>query len=115
MGSIVEAEVFKEARKPAYQLKIDLAPKLGIRKSSAQITDLYEIDELLGKQVLCVANFPQKQIGPYMSDRNLPVEELFEDRAKLEGADGTVNLHPGYNTVLPPRDGCTFMNHNALN
>jgi tRNA-binding protein len=64
----VSAEVFKEALKPAYQLKVDFGGEIGIKKSSAQITDLYNTDDLIGKQVLAVVNFPPKQIGPMMSE-----------------------------------------------
>lgn len=66
IGTIVEATEFPEARNPAYILHVDLG-ELGIKKSSAQITDLYKPEELVGKQVLCVCNFPEKQIGPIRS------------------------------------------------
>lgn len=66
-GTIVSAEVFKEAKKPAYKLSVDLGD-LGIKKSSAQITTHYKPFELVGKQVLCVCNFPKKQIGPIQSE-----------------------------------------------
>ena len=66
-GTITEVQAFPEARKPAYKMKIDFGKELGVRQSSARITELYSIDELLGKQVICVLNFPPKQIGPYIS------------------------------------------------
>ena len=67
-GTVVSAEAFPEARVPAYKLLVDFGPELGRRKSSAQITDLYDADELVGKQVVAVVNFPPKQIGPFMSE-----------------------------------------------
>lgn len=68
VGTIVDIEDFPEARRPAYKLKVDFGHELGIKKASAQITALYTKEELLGKQVLAVVNFPPKQIGPIMSE-----------------------------------------------
>ena len=68
VGRVLQAEVFKEARKPAYKLQVDFGPELGIRKSSAQITALYQPEDLVGKLVVAVVNFPKKQIGPLMSE-----------------------------------------------
>lgn len=68
VGRIVAAAVFEEARKPAYVLQVDFGDELGIRKSSAQITALYRPEELVGRLVVAVVNFPRKQIGPLMSE-----------------------------------------------
>jgi tRNA-binding protein len=68
IGTIVEALPFPEARKPAYRLAIDFGPAIGVKRSSAQITELYALDELPGMQVAAVVNFPPRQIGPMMSE-----------------------------------------------
>ena len=68
VGSILKAETFPEARKPAYKLWIDFGSSIGTKKTSAQITDNYTLTELIGRQVLAVVNFPPRQIGPFMSE-----------------------------------------------
>lgn len=68
VGRVVSAEIFHEARKPAYLLHVDFGEDIGLRKSSAQITNLYCPEELVGKLVVAVVNFPNKQIGPLMSE-----------------------------------------------
>jgi tRNA-binding protein len=68
VGKIISAEVFKEARKPAYVLQVDFGEEIGTRKSSARITVAYTPEELIGRQVMAVVNFPKKQIGPLMSE-----------------------------------------------
>jgi len=68
VGRVLSAEVFKEARKPAYILHVDFGEEIGQKKSSVQITHLYTPEELVGKLVIAVVNFPKKQIGPLMSE-----------------------------------------------
>ena len=68
VGTIMTAVEFKKARKPAYQITVDFGPEIGVKKSSAQITDKYTPQELVGKQVLAVVNFPPRQIADFMSE-----------------------------------------------
>ena len=67
-GTIIKVEDFPEARKPAYKIFVDFGPQLGVKKSSAQVTKLYTKEELIGKQIIGVTNFPPKQVGPLMSE-----------------------------------------------
>lgn len=78
VGRITRAEPFPEARKPAFKLWVDFGPEIGEKRSSAQVTKHYAVDELVGRQVLGVVNFPPRQIGPVMSEvlvLGLPDEE----------------------------------------
>jgi tRNA-binding protein len=68
VGRIVAAEIFPQARKPAFKLAIDFGPEIGVKRSSAQITANHPLDSLVGRQVLAVVNFPPRQIGPFMSE-----------------------------------------------
>ncbi len=67
-GTIIDAKVFEKAKKPAYQMTVDMGEEIGIKRTSAQITQQYSPDELIGKQVLAVVNFPPRQIANFMSE-----------------------------------------------
>lgn len=94
LGTVIEAEDFPEARKPAYKLKIDFGPEIGVKRSSAQITVHYTPEDLIGRQVLAVVNFPPRQIGPMksevltlgLSDANGDVVLIAPERAVPNGA-----------------------------
>ena len=86
VGTIVQAEVFKEAKNPAYKVHVDLGD-MGVKKSSAQITKLYNPEDLIGKQVLCVVNFKPMQIGPMKSEVLITGFELEEGKVVLSTTD----------------------------
>ena len=68
VGKVLAVEPFPQARKPAFKLQVDFGPEIGVRKSSAQITTLYAAEDLVGRLVVGVVNFPKKQIGPFVSE-----------------------------------------------
>ncbi len=88
VGTVVACELFPEARKPAYKLRIDFGPGIGVKKSSAQITELYGPGEVVGRQVCAVVNFAPRQIGPFMS------EVLTLGFAREDGAVALLSVDP---------------------
>ncbi|MBH63866.1 MAG: tRNA-binding protein [Alphaproteobacteria bacterium] len=90
VGTVVAVDEFPEARKPAYKLRIDFGSEIGERKSSAQITTNYAKDELIGRQVAAVVNFPPRQIGPFMSEVLVLGFPDDEDQVTLISPDKTV-------------------------
>tara|TARA_R110002050_G_scaffold1281_1_gene9159 strand:- start:48563 stop:48898 length:336 start_codon:yes stop_codon:yes gene_type:complete len=86
VGTIVTANEFPEVRNPAFKLEIDFGPEIGVRKTSAQITTVYALDDLVGRQVVAVVNFPKKQIANFMSECLI--------LGAVDGKDVTL-LHPG--------------------
>lgn len=92
VGRIIDARPFPEARKPAYVLQVDFGPELGTRKSSAQITELYQPADLIGRLVVAVINFPKKQIGPLQSECLVTGFHDEQGRVALCVPDGQVPL-----------------------
>ncbi|MFO7671689.1 MAG: tRNA-binding protein [Bacteroidales bacterium] len=92
-GTVVEVEEFPEARKPAFKLKIDFGSEIGLKRSSAQIKDLYRAEDLLHKQVICVVNFPAKQVGPFISE--CLVTGLYNERGEVVLAVPDCQVHNG--------------------
>ncbi len=92
VGRIIEAEDFPEAKKPAYKLKVDFGPSMGIKQSSAQITTTYSKEELPGRLVVAVTNFPPKQIGPFISEVLVLGIVLDDGRVPLLTVDEDVPL-----------------------
>lgn len=95
-GTIIKAEPFPEARKPAYKLWVDLG-ELGIKKSSAQITHRYTLEELVGQQVICVTNFPKKQIGPWLSE--ILVTGFEDEEKRIVLAQPQANVPNGHRLI----------------
>ena len=89
-GTIIEINDFPKAKKPAYQLKVDLGNEIGIKQSSAQLTKLYSKSQLLGKQVLCVTNFPPRQIANFISEILVTGYILPDGEVVLSSIEGAV-------------------------
>jgi tRNA-binding protein len=101
VGRVVTAEEFPEARKPAIKMTIDFGDELGVKKSSAQITDFYTPDELVGRLVMAVVNFPPRQIGPFISEvLTLGVPSEGYGDASFDGTSGIVLLSPDRDVPL---------------
>lgn len=92
VGRIIKVDDFPQARKPAYQIEVDFGPEIGIKKSSAQLTQNYTKEELLGKQVIAVVNFPPGRIGPFVSEVLI--------LGVPDGKDGVVLLCPTHEVPL---------------
>jgi tRNA-binding protein len=90
VGTIIDVEDFPEARKPAFKLKVDFGDEIGVKKSSAQITDLYNKENLMGRQVLAVVNFPPRQIGPMRSECLVTGFHRQDGAVVLAGTDSNV-------------------------
>ncbi len=92
LGKVIEVKDFPEARKPAYQLTIDFGPEIGIKKSSAQLVGAHSKEDLLGKMVVCVVNFPPRQVGPFIS-------EVLTLGFKNTAGDGYLVITPALDSV----------------
>uniref|UniRef100_A0A2A4YZS8 tRNA-binding protein n=1 Tax=OCS116 cluster bacterium TaxID=2030921 RepID=A0A2A4YZS8_9PROT len=92
-GKIIKAESYPEARKPAYKLQIDFGPDIGIKKSSAQITENYTCEQLIGKNIMAVVNFPPRQIGKFMSE--VLVLGFYDQNKNVELVTHSNNVKPG--------------------
>lgn len=90
IGTITAVDDFPEARKASYKLTIDFGPEVGVKRSSARITDHYTKEQLVGRQIMCVTNFPPKQIGPFISEVLVTGFDLSDGTIALAGADRSV-------------------------